>query len=132
MRLGKPRRRADPEHQLQVEFTTWRRHPAILKRYPELRWAYAIPNGGKRSKATAGKLKAEGVEAGVFDYCLPVPAGGYAGLYLEFKAGKNTTTELQDAFREFAENQGYRCAVVWTLGAAIMIVESYLRGEGNE
>jgi hypothetical protein len=32
---------------------------------------FAIPNGGARSKATAGRLKAEGVASGVPDLCIP-------------------------------------------------------------
>lgn len=125
-RLRRPRN--EPEHALQVAFTNWRRSPATLKRYPQLRWAYAVPNGGKRTKRTAGRLKAEGLEAGVFDYCIPVPRGGYAGLYLEFKAGKGTLTDLQRDFRHFAEEQGYYCAVAWDLTTAMGLVENYLGG----
>lgn len=47
---------------------------------------FAIPNGGHRHKATAGRLKAEGVRAGVPDLCLPVPRNGYGALYIELKA----------------------------------------------
>lgn len=54
-------------------------------KYPELRLMYHIPNGGARSKATAGRLKAEGVKAGVPDICLPVSRDGYHGLYIELK-----------------------------------------------
>ena len=54
-------------------------------KYPELALLYAIPNGGNRNIVTATKLKAEGVKAGVPDLCLPVPRGGYHGMYLEMK-----------------------------------------------
>ncbi|HEY3494812.1 MAG TPA: VRR-NUC domain-containing protein [Polyangiaceae bacterium] len=37
---------------------------------------FAIPNGGGRSKAQAGILKAEGVEAGVPDLCVPAGIDG--------------------------------------------------------
>jgi len=53
---------------------------------PELALLYAVPNGGHRNKATAGRLKAEGVRRGVPDVCLPVPRGGYGALYIELKA----------------------------------------------
>lgn len=46
-------------------------------RYPELELLHHIPNGGKRDKKTAEKLKAEGVKAGVPDICLPVARKGY-------------------------------------------------------
>ena len=40
--------------------------------HPELNLMFHIPNGGKRSKAEAGRFRAEGVKSGVPDICLPV------------------------------------------------------------
>jgi len=68
-----------------------------LKRYPELELLYHIPNGGYRYKTTARRLKAEGVKAGVPDICLPVPRGGYHGLYIEMKAGKKQAYSVSRA-----------------------------------
>lgn len=53
------------EHEEQREFVSWFR-----KRYPGV-LIFAIPNGGHRSKATAARLKAEGVVPGVPDLCIP-------------------------------------------------------------
>jgi hypothetical protein len=47
---------------------------------------YHVPNGGHRHKATAAKLKAQGVKAGILDLVLTMARGGYFGLYIEFKA----------------------------------------------
>lgn len=52
-------------------------------KYPELNLLYHVPNGGSRHKAEAGRLRAEGVKAGVPDLCLPVARGQYHGLYIE-------------------------------------------------
>ncbi len=80
--LRAPRR--EPEHAEQAALLYWvRLHEA---RYPELRWLYAVPNGRGRSKAEAGKLKAEGVKRGVPDLALDVARGGYHGLRIEMKA----------------------------------------------
>ena len=49
-------------------------------KYPELNLLYHVPNGGSRHKAEAGRLRAEGVKAGVPDLCLPVARGQYHGL----------------------------------------------------
>ena len=49
-------------------------------KYPELAWLYAVPNGGLRSKAVAGKLKAEGTRRGVPDYLWPQRSGQHVGL----------------------------------------------------
>lgn len=55
------------------------------KAMPELSLLHHIPNGGKRGKVEAARLKAAGVKAGMPDICLPVPHGGYAALYIELK-----------------------------------------------
>lgn len=101
---------------------------ALLEsRWPELSLGYAIPNGGLRSKAQAGKLKAEGVRPSVPDYCLPVPRWPFHGLYVEMKAiGKYAGPE-QRKFQARLIEQGY--AVVECQGdeAAERIVVNYLK-----
>ena len=62
-------------------------------RMPELEYMHHVPNGGKRDAATAVALKRQGVKAGVPDIVLPAARAGYHGLYIELKAGKNTTTK---------------------------------------
>jgi hypothetical protein len=65
---------------------------AALMRELELRYPavfeliYHVPNGGHRVKAVAGKLKAQGVKAGIPDLVLTMARGGFFGLYIEFKA----------------------------------------------
>jgi len=80
--------------------------------YPELKLAFAIPNGGHRDKITAARMKAEGAKAGVWDVFLPVPRGPWCGMFIEMKAGKNRLTEMQ---REFRDNLAgnYRFAVYY-------------------
>ena len=65
------------EHDQQVAVVEY----CDAKGYP----VFAIPNGGMRHKRTAAMLKAEGVKAGVPDLFLPVPKGGYCGLFVEMK-----------------------------------------------
>lgn len=97
-----------------------------VKRYPELVLLYHIPNGGKRSIATAKRLKAEGVKAGVPDICLPVARGGFHGLYVEMKAGKNCTTQKQDTWLDALAAQGYMTAVCYGWKAASEVITGYL------
>lgn len=86
-------------------------------KYPELRKLYAIPNGGLRGKATAGKLKAEGVKRGRPDIALDVARGEYHGLRIEmkrravkgFKSG--VLSEEQRGCISDLESDGY-CALV--------------------
>lgn len=90
---------------------------------------FAIPNGGQRSKATAGKLKAEGVRAGIPDLFLPVARQGCHGLFLELKVGSNKATEHQMRMIDRLKLQGYGAAVVWEYQMAINIIEHYLESK---
>ena len=72
-----------------------------MGRMPELEYMHHVPNGGKRDRATAVALKRQGVKAGVPDIVLPAARAGYHGLYIELKAGKNTTTENQRRWLEY-------------------------------
>ena len=92
----------------------------------DLRWMIAIPNGGYRTKATAGKMAAEGQKAGIWDIFVPIPSGGYHGLFIEMKFGKNKLTELQREFGKFATGQGYLCKVAYSADEAIKIIDEYL------
>lgn len=80
--------------------------------YPGLALMYHIPNGGKRNIATARRLKAEGVKAGVPDIHLPMPRGDFHGLYIELKKQRGaTTTDNQDYWLEALNAQGYYAVV---------------------
>ena len=78
-----------------------------LETYPELKWMHAIPNGGYRNKTEAGRLKAEGVKAGVSDVFLPVESGCYHGLYLEMKKPGEKASAKQLEFGAFVKTQKY-------------------------
>lgn len=91
-----PKPKASPreeEHQTQAAFIEWVR--LVENQIRELAALYAIPNGGWRHPAVAGKLKAEGVVAGVPDLCLPVPRDPWAALYLETKSAEGTLSNAQ-------------------------------------
>ena len=67
------------EHDEQVALFQWAGYQ--LGACPELALMFAIPNGGDRHPAVAGKLRDEGVKAGVPDIFLPVPRGKYHGMF---------------------------------------------------
>lgn len=99
----------------------------MSKRYRELSLLFHIPNGGARSKATAGKLKAEGVKTGVPDMFLPVARGGYHGLFIELKVKPNKTTENQDIWIAELKKQGYAVEVCYGWREASVVLENYLK-----
>ena len=55
-------------------------------KYPKLKGRlFAVPNGGGRDTVTGGKLKAEGVTAGVSDLILLKSNRDYGALLIEMK-----------------------------------------------
>lgn len=79
--------------------------------YPELELMHHIPNGGKRDKAEASRLKKQGVKSGVPDLHLPVPRGEYCGLYIEMKWNGNKPTPKQKMWIKKLREQRH-CVVV--------------------
>jgi len=115
------------EHNEQAAFFSW----CDLQQgmYPELAYIFAVPNGGHRHKAVAARMKAEGAKAGVPDICFPVPRGGYHGLWMETKVGKNKTTASQEDWLEFLDRQGYAVAVCYGFDELVETTEWYLELE---
>ena len=116
--------RTDDEESNQEALFQW----AEMKKgvMPELEYMHHVPNGGKRDKLTAIALKRRGVKAGVPDIVLPVPKCGYHGLYIELKAGKNTTTENQKRWLSFLSSHGYFTAVCYGWQTAAALIERYM------
>lgn len=113
------------EHCEQVRLFEW---AALAKStMPELGLLYAIPNGGARHKAVAGKLRAEGVKSGVPDLCLPVPRGGFHGLYIELKRQKGgRVSKGQQQWIADLRAQGYSAVVCEGWMAASEVLTAYL------
>lgn len=76
---------------------------------------FAVPNGGKRNKREARRLKEEGVREGVSDLCIltPPPASpGAPGAFLEMKRERGgVLSDEQRAFQAVAESLGWATAV---------------------
>ena len=66
------------------------------------------------------------VKAGVPDIMLPAARAGYHGLYIELKAGENTTTKKQKEWLEYLRQQGYYTAVCYGWQPAAQLIEQYL------
>ena len=115
------------EHAEQCALMDWAQ--MAYGKHPELRWLYAIPNGGFRAMSIAVKLKAEGAKAGVCDLFLPVSRGGHHGLYIEMKRTKGGVLSAdQKDFIAFVQAQGYRADVCKGWVQAKDVLLDYLQG----
>lgn len=107
----------------------WSALPEVRVMYPQLVWMFAIPNGGFRDIVTAGKLKAGGVKAGVWDIFLPVPKAvnnkTYHGLFIEMKVKPNGLTPQQKKFQD-ALDANYAFAVAYNWEEARNYLQKYL------
>lgn len=121
---------AHTEHGEQVSLIAWAKENEA--KWPELKWLFAIPNGGLRAKSTAVKLRLEGVKAGVSDLFLPVARGNHHGLWIEMKARGNRPTERQREFQRAMRAAGYAAATCWSFEAARNVIALYLGNPPHE
>lgn len=115
------------EHAEQVALCQWWAWAYKAFGLPEFA-LFAIPNGGLRSKAVAGKLKAEGVRAGILDLFLAAPRHGMHGLCIEMKVGKNRPSKQQEEVMAYLKKQGYGVQVCYGAVDAISVITLYLTG----
>lgn len=94
-----------------------------------LAYLYAIPNGTRSSIHVAKRMKREGVRKGVSDLHLPVPVGGWAGLWIEMKAPGKSPTPAQRDWLLAMQRVGHFSAVCHHAGEAILLLTNYLLGQ---
>lgn len=114
------------EFLIQSSFVRWAKLATF--EFPALALLYAVPNGVRTSAKQAGKLKAEGLQAGVPDLHLPVARGGYHGLWLEMKAPAGRMSDDQRWWREQLLAQGHAHVVPRSVDEAKAAVLAYLGG----
>lgn len=123
---GEHRSHIQHEAMEQEALFSWAEH--MQYSIPDLALLYHIPNGGKRNRAEAARLKRQGVKAGVPDIHLPVARGGYHGLYIELKANeKNKPTEKQSGWIRELREQGYAAEVCVGWDAARETILKYIK-----
>lgn len=108
--------RISTEHEEQRELVRWFRQT-----YKGVR-IFAIPNGGARSPATAGRLKAEGVSSGVPDLCIPAWR-----LWVEMKRTKGgSVSPEQKDWIKYLEDVGYCVKVCKGAEAAKLQIQAFV------
>ena len=118
----KRKRPAETEHLTQVACVRWFR-----SEYPRMACRlFAVPNGGIRNKVTAGKLKAEGVTAGVSDLILLHRNSRFGGLLIEMKTAHGRQSEAQKLWQKEVEEAGYKYVVCHSIEEFINEINTYL------
>lgn len=98
----------------------------MRERWPELKLLYHIPNERKCDPRQGKKLRLMGVRRGVPDLCLPVPRGGYHGLWIEMKTETGRATDDQKWWGERLTAQGYAWEVCHGWESATRVLEWYM------
>ena len=83
-----------------------------------------VPNGERRDRATAGRLKAMGTTPGVPDLLVWLPGGGH--FQVELKAGNGRLSAHQSAWISRMTDMGVAVHVIRSLDG----LEELLRAEG--
>ncbi len=100
----------------------------------EIRWPRlyanltAIPHGGERHPAVAGKLKKEGVRKGYPDILIDLPRGPFHGLRVETKRNNCTPSDIKKTQREWGDRlnaAGYLAIVGRGQDRAILQIAAY-------
>ena len=114
------------EYACQVEI--FQQAAQLQAKYPELALLNASLNGLKLPIGLAVKAKRSGMRKGMPDLHLPVPRGGYYGLFIELKAGRNQATREQAAWIEALNSMGYYACVRWGVRDTVDVIIDYLEG----
>lgn len=120
----RPAQERPTEHQEQSALIQWAFD--LEPQAWELGLLFAIPNGGYRAKSTAVKLKNEGVKPGVPDLFLPVPMGGWSGLFIEMKTIGGRASPEQKAWLSALKRQSYSTVVAKGWVEAAHAIANYL------
>lgn len=99
---------------------------ANTAQYPQLKYIFAIPNGGSRHIAEATKMVATGLRRGVPDVMLPWSNIKHAGLWIEMKAKKGTVSREQKDWINYLISVGYAAVVCYSWEEAKKELLDYL------
>jgi len=126
----KPRKPINNEEQRnQIALFSWAKSKLTLRHYPLFRkLLFSVPNGGLRSKKTAGDIKKEGAESGVSDILFLVPAHGYPYLCIEMKSSTGRQSDNQKDFEAEVDEVGGLYQIAYSKEEAEKILRWYYSG----
>lgn len=113
------------ETNLQQQFVRW--FATQYSKEFESGALFSIPNQGKRSRANASRMKAEGMVAGVSDMILLVPRGEFHGAVIEFKRPGEKPRKGQTDWLTERYKDGYMVCVFDDIDLAIATIVGYMK-----
>lgn len=111
------------EHEIQSAFMEWVNWQANSD--PRFSYFIKIPNEGKRSFWACGKMKKEGMVAGLPDLLCLWPMIPYTGLAIEFKTSTGKISKSQKEWEDKLLRAGWLHDFCRTVDDAIKITELY-------
>lgn len=123
--MRRPPRQLEFQEQCAVILWASARHEEDPVKWHDLDLLHCSLNGVPLTKAQAGRAKAQGMKAGVPDLSLPVPIGGYHGLYIEMKADKGRESEDQKKFCRRLRENGYKVVTCYGAAEARLAIREY-------
>ena len=86
-----------------------------------------IPNEGKRSYYAGRELVAAGLAKGFPDLLILEARGGFHGMAIEMKYGKNTLTEEQKYWLRLLKDKGWAVHVSYSYENAVDKITQYMQ-----
>ena len=97
-----------------------------VKQFPWGQFLFHIPNETTGGRGWIVRNSQMGCRKGVPDLMLPIPAGGYHGLFVEMKTRRGKVSDNQQRWIDALNTFGYRAVVCYGWEAARDEIESYL------
>ena len=104
----------------------WPSHVVTYKNGHTIAPVYAVPNDGKRPGKSGAIAKAKGLRSGVPDICVPVPSGGFHGLYIEIKTDSGVVSPNQRIWLAWLRDHGYAAKVCRGVDEVVGAVLTYM------
>lgn len=100
----------------------------LENKYPDLQWAFHVPNGGYRNAREAANFSRQGVKSGVPDIILPLPTKTHHGLFIELKRQQGgKLSKNQKRWIEALNRFGYKAVVCKGAREALDVILEYMK-----
>lgn len=122
-------RHLEAEYQSAVILWARARFEEDPQHFHDLDLLHCSLNGVPMTPGQAKRAKAQGMRAGIPDLSLPVPIGGYHGLYIEMKTEDGRLSDDQKDVTVRLAQLGYKVVVAYGPGEAKEAIRRYYNME---